>query len=305
MFKKQTFTGLAKFLLVTALSFTCAAAALSAQTPTEQSEIQTPAGVSWPMFKNQATRLANNPLETTINSQNARFLSLSWIGILGDIVDTSSPAIANGVVYVGSFDGNLYAFNANGCGASSCNPLWVGTMDNQFATVSSPAVVGGFVYIGSADHKLFVFPAGGCGHNTCAPLWTGITGGAIDSGPLVANGKVYVGSEDHRLYVFNGIGCGHATCPPLWTVNTGGGVNSSPAIANGVVYFGSQDGKLYAVSASGCGSLSCRPLWTAQVGQSIFASSPMEARRIFTPSPPQAVDIPPANRSGLLRPATS
>ncbi len=238
------------------------------------------AGVSWPMFKNQASRLGNNPQETTINNQNAKFLSLSWVGLLGDIVDTSSPAVVNGVVYVGSFDGNLYAFNANGCGLSSCNPLWVGKMDDQFVTVSSPAVVNGFVYIGSADHKLFAFAAAGCGHNTCNPIWTGTTGGAIDSGPLVINGKVYVGSEDHKLYVFNAIGCGHATCTPLWTVNTGGGVNSSPAFANGVIYFGSQDGKLYAVNASGCGSIVCRPLWTAQVGESIFASSPAIANNV-------------------------
>ena len=58
------------------------------------------AGVSWPMFKNQASRLGNNPQETTINNQNAKFLSLSWVGLLGDIVDTSSPAVVNGVVYI-------------------------------------------------------------------------------------------------------------------------------------------------------------------------------------------------------------
>jgi outer membrane protein assembly factor BamB len=229
---------------------------------------------SWPMFKNQTSRLANNPLETTINRNNARNLGLSWVGLLGDIVDLSSPAVANGIVYVGSFDGQLYTFNANGCGFSSCNPLWIGLMDNQYSTVSSPAVANGIVYIGSEDHKLFAFAANGCGQNTCSPLWTATTAGAIDSGPLVANGIVYVGSEDHRFYAFNANGCGRSTCAPLWTVNTGAGVNSSPAIANGVVYFGSQDGNLYAVNATGCGHLTCQPLWKAQVGTSVFGSSP-------------------------------
>jgi len=231
-------------------------------------------GANWPMFKNQTSRLGSNLLEFIINKTNAPNLELSWVGLLGDLVDLSSPAVVNGVVYVASLDGKLYAFNANGCGQFACNPLWTGAMDTEFSSVSSPAVVNGVVYVGSEDHKLFAFAAAGCGHSTCLPLWTGTTGGAIDSGPLVANGIVYVGSEDHRFYAFSANGCGRSSCTPLWTVSTGAGINSAPAIANGVVYFGSQDGKLYAVNANGCGSLICKPLWTAQVGQSIFGSSP-------------------------------
>jgi outer membrane protein assembly factor BamB len=229
---------------------------------------------SWPMFKNQVNRLSANPLELTINRNNARNLSLSWVGVMGDLVDTSSPAVANGIVYVGSLDGNLYAFNANGCGLSSCNPLWIGQMSHEFSTVSSPAVANGVVFIGSADHKLYAFAAGGCGHNTCTPVWTASTQAAIDSAPLVANGIVYIGSEDHRFYAFRASGCGQASCPPLWTASTGAGINSSPAIANNVVYVGSQDGKLYALNANGCGRLICPPLWTAQVGTTILGSSP-------------------------------
>jgi outer membrane protein assembly factor BamB len=50
----------------------------------------------------------------------------------------SSPVVAGGVVYVGSFDGMLYAFNAGGCkGAEAdCAPLWTSTFlgDRIFAT---------------------------------------------------------------------------------------------------------------------------------------------------------------------------
>jgi outer membrane protein assembly factor BamB len=241
----------------------------------EDNSGEVPAGsVNWPMFKNQTSRLGFNPSESTINVNNAQSLSLSWVGVLGDLVDYSSPAVVDGVAYIGSTDGSLYAFNANGCGQSACQPLWVGTMDNQFFTLSSPAVVNGTVFIGSEDHKLYAFAANGCGQGTCSPLWTASTGGAVLSSPLVANNIVYVGSEDHRLYAFSANGCGHSTCPPLWIANTGGAIDSSPAIANGVVYVGSQDGKLYAFGANGCASLFCRPLWTGQVGQSIFGSTP-------------------------------
>src|SRR5258708_578201 len=142
---------------------------------------------NWPSYKNEPSRVGVNPFENIINKNNAKFLTLAWVGILGDLVDFSSPAVVNGVVYVGSFDGKLYAFNADGCAPqTSCQPLWTGATGNDIT--SSPAVSNGVVYIGSADHKLYAFPAKGCGTSTCAPLWTGAAGGSIlESSPLVAN----------------------------------------------------------------------------------------------------------------------
>jgi outer membrane protein assembly factor BamB len=235
-------------------------------------------GVPWPMFRGQPSHIGFNPFETTISKANAQRLGLAWVGIMGDIADVSSPAVVNGVVYIGSFDGRLYAFKANGCGQDTCQPLWSGITENDIT--SSPAVTNGVVFVGSADHKLYAFPAAGCGQSVCAPLWVGPTGGAVDSGPVVTPTVVYVGSEDHNLYAFPTAGCGKATCNPLWSVRTGGGVNSSPALVNNTLYFGSQDGKLYAVDARGCGQQVCSPLWTAQVGRTIFASSPAVANGV-------------------------
>ena len=238
----------------------------------------------WPSFKNTAAHSGVNAFENTINKNNATRLQLAWQGQMGDLVDFSSPAVVEGVVYVGSFDGRLYAFNANGCApATLCQPLWSGATGNDIT--SSPAVVKGTVFIGSADHKLYAFAAKGCGKSTCAPLWKGATGGAIlDSSPVVVNGVVYVGDFDNKLYAFNASGCGASVCNPLWTAMTGDHITSSPAVDNGVVYIGSQDGNLYAFNAAGCGSASCSPLWTARAGSSIFDSSPVianGARRLY------------------------
>ena len=54
----------------------------------------------------------------------------------------SSPAVANGVVYVGSNDGNVYALNA-----STGAMLWSYTTGG--GVYSSPAVANGVVYVGS------------------------------------------------------------------------------------------------------------------------------------------------------------
>ena len=168
-----------------------------------------------------------------------------WSGSIGTVTTVeSSPAVSGGVVYVGSDDNKLYAFDADGCDAPTCSPLWTATTGGDIE--SSPAVANGVVYIGSEDNKLHAFDADGCGAPTCSPLWTAATGGNVDSSPAVANGVVYVGSDDDKLYAFAARGCGAATCRPLWTATTGGDIDSSPALGNRMVYVGSADGQLYA-----------------------------------------------------------
>ena len=264
-------------LCVVISSYATSARAQSGDTTLDASE---PTNVNWREFKGLPSHVGFNPLENTINKRNATSLNLAWEGVMGDLVDSSSPAVVNGVVYIGSFDGKLYAFDANGCApADVCKPLWSGATRNDIT--SSPAVVNGVVYIGSADHGLYAFNAKGCGKSTCSPLWVGITGnGIIESSPLVVNGVVYIGSFDKKLYAFSATGCGARTCAPLWTATTGDKITSSPAFSNGTVYIGSQDGKLYAFSAAGCGGASCSPLWSAQVGSSIFQSSPAIANGV-------------------------
>src|ERR1700716_2175569 len=228
---------------------------------------------NWPSFKNVPSRIGVNPFENTINSTNAKFVVLAWQGLMGDLVDFSSPAVVNGVGYGGSFDGKLYAFNANGCGLATCNPLWSAATTNGI--YSSPAVAKGVVYVGSSDHNLYAFNAAGCGTSSCSPLWTGPTGGSIlQSSPLVANGVVYIGAYDNKLYAFPAAGCGHASCAPLWTAATGAHITSLPAISNSRVYGGFNDGKLYAFAAAGCSTNTFSPLWTGPTGAPIYESSP-------------------------------
>ncbi len=194
-----------------------------------------------------------------------------------DVTD-SSPAVADGVVYVGDNGGTLYAF-AVGCAGdgSDCSPLWTAKSSGGGAFRSSPAVAGGVVYIGSADHRLYAFPAGdSCdtGGGSCTPLWTGVTGGAVLSSPVVVGGVVYVGSYDGKLYAFPaGCATDGSECQPTWTGRTGAGIFSSPAVAGGVVYAGSDDGRLYAFKV-GCatGGGTCAPLWTGLTGASVRSS---------------------------------
>jgi serine/threonine-protein kinase len=61
----------------------------------------------------------------------------------------SSPAVANGVVYVGSWDNDVYALNAK-----TGDLLW--SYATGAGVDSSPAVANGVVYVGSGDSNVFM-----------------------------------------------------------------------------------------------------------------------------------------------------
>ena len=64
----------------------------------------------------------------------------------------SSAAVSDGIVYIGSLDGKIYALNA-----SDGKLVWSFTTGGQVA--SSPAVSGGEVYVGSSDGKVYALNA--------------------------------------------------------------------------------------------------------------------------------------------------
>jgi outer membrane protein assembly factor BamB len=230
----------------------------------------------WPQFHYSASRQGLNPFENVLSTDTVPGIGLDWTYTTGDDV-SSSPAVANGLVYVG-VDNGLYAVNAStgellwsyptGGGIAFFSPavangvVYVGSYgdDKVYAlkastgellwsyvtgTVeSSPAVANGVVYVGSYSDRLYALDA-----STGGLLWSYTTGDIVESSPAVANGVVYVASRK-SLYALNA-----STGDLLWSYPTGGYVYSSPAIAKGVVYVGSGDGKLYALNASTGGLL--------------------------------------------------
>src|ERR1700680_3487186 len=119
-----------------------------------------------------------NPCEKVLNFNNVGSLSLKWSYTTdGSVV--SSPAVSNGVVYVGSQDSNVYALNAEtGAKLWSYNTAGIGVY-------SSPAVANGVVYVGTEDGNVYALDA-----TTGAKLWSYPAGYAVFSSPTVANGVV-------------------------------------------------------------------------------------------------------------------
>jgi outer membrane protein assembly factor BamB len=74
-----------------------------------------------------------------------------WNFAAGNAVE-SSPAVADGYVYVGSWDGNVYCLDAS-TGVKVWNYTTGGLVE------SSPAVAGGYVYVGSTDKNVYCLDA--------------------------------------------------------------------------------------------------------------------------------------------------
>ena len=135
----------------------------------------------------------SNPYENVLNPSTVASIDVDWSFATGNVV-TSSPAVAKGVVYVGSIDHNVYALKA-----STGAKLWSFTAGAE--VYSSPAIANGVVYVGSYDHNVYALNA-----STGAMLWSFATGSSVVSSPAIADGVVYVGSLDGNVYAFDQAG---------------------------------------------------------------------------------------------------
>lgn len=205
------------------------------------------------------------------------FVDLAWSYQTAAAVGTS-PAVADGVAYVGDSAGNLTAIDVHN-GA----PVWSWQLASGAALAGSPAVdpVKGVVVVGADDGTLDALSTA-----TGKLLWSATIGGDL-SAPAVGGGDVYVTSTNGVVEALSettgaklwsvtlaspssappaldntakklvvGEANGHvqelsATNGTLgWVFDAAGAVTTTPAIYSGSVYFGSVGKKVYSVSES-------------------------------------------------------
>jgi outer membrane protein assembly factor BamB len=192
---------------------------------------------SWPMWR-------ADPTHSSTAQEGPSNLTLAWkFTTNGSVI--SSPSVADGIVYVGSQDKNIYAL-----GAWSGNLIW--NFTTQDAIESSPAVANGKVYTGGDDGYVYCLDA-----YKGTFIWKTFVNGdqpftfgnlVLKSSPVISGGMVYIGSLDGYMYALNANNGGI-----LWRTKTEGPIESSPAVANGAVYFTSQEptaGALYKLDAN-------------------------------------------------------
>jgi serine/threonine protein kinase len=156
-----------------------------------------------------------------------------WVFTCEDEI-RGSPTIEGGVLYIGTYDHNLYAINAN-----EGKLLW--KFPTSGGVVSKPAVNNGFVYFGSEDNQLYAISA-----RQGKLSWTYATDGPIRSSPLVAEGHVFIGSDDGFLHAVNLISTRSA-----FKIETAGPIRSTPTVTDDSIFFGCESGEVFCVSYHG------------------------------------------------------
>ena len=143
--------------------------------------------------------------------------SLLWRYRTGGLV-RSSPAMADGVVYIGSDDGHVYALSS-----STGELLW--RFPTNGYVWSTPNVVDRVVYVGSHDNYLYALNA-----STGEVFWEFQTSDELATSAEVADGIVYVASGTH-LYALDA-----STGSVTWQHDVGrGGVTSPVFVADAIV----------------------------------------------------------------------
>lgn len=201
-----------------------------------------------------------DPLDHKVYAINTATHVPDWTYTTGGAIESAAVVGADGTVYVGSRDGNLYALNPDGTLKWS---FTAGIIDRCSPAIGSD----GTLYIGTCIHpddtyssgKLFAVNPDG------TEKWEYLVGGFVISSPAIAPpgtlgaGTVYIGSADqidntdNALYAFNPDGT------LKWRYATDQRVYSSPAVgADGTVYVGSWGnnspevpGRLYAINPDG------------------------------------------------------
>lgn len=142
----------------------------------------------WWMFGHDRQHTRRSPFV------GAQTNNLKWtFDTLGN-VESSAAIGADGTVYVGSHDFNLYAINPDG------TLKWAYLTGDKVD--SSPAIgYDGTIYVGSRDKKVYAINLNG------TLRWTYTTGDMVFSSPVIGlDGTVYVASWDKKLYAINSDG---------------------------------------------------------------------------------------------------
>lgn len=199
----------------------------------------------WPTFRGDAQ------FSGTSNATLPSKLSLLWNFKTNDAIK-ASPVVCNGVIVIGSVDGNVYGITLEG------TLKWKVNTGNG---IEAPAMINNDIaYIGNLDGRVLAIELA-----TGKTLWSYSTEGQIMGAPnfmrlgdgetgrrgegsssaddTAGEGIVVIGSYDYYLH-----GIDAKTGVGLWKYEADNFINGAAAIYEGVAIFGGCDGLLHQVN---------------------------------------------------------
>ncbi|MFZ9010842.1 MAG: PQQ-binding-like beta-propeller repeat protein [Anaerohalosphaeraceae bacterium] len=142
----------------------------------------------------------------------------------------ANPAIADGVIYAGSYDGLFLAADAE-----TQMILWK-FEEGEGGFLSAPAVNEMVVIVGSRDRNVYCLD-----RSTGKKSWAFSAQDNFDSSPVICGDTVAIGCDDGRLYLLD-----IKTGEEVFSYTLGSPVGSSPALAQNYLLIGCDNGAVYA-----------------------------------------------------------
>lgn len=197
----------------------------------------------WPMFQYDTVRTGVNPDGRGPTDGPG----VAWSTDMGPV--WGSPVVADGRLYVPSYDKQLYALDA-----ATGERIW--TYGTEEVSDGTPAVADGRVYFGAFDRNIHAVNA-----ETGDREWIHETDGYIRSSPIVVDGTVYIGGNCRILECAGNheipeqkhgdvFALDAETGEKLWQFRPEKGVISSPAIDGETLYVASSDGVVHALDVA-------------------------------------------------------
>lgn len=192
------------------------------------------------------TRLSNS--STAIAPIKSNEIKANWVFECEDEI-RGSATYDNGVVYIGSYDHNVYALNAT-------NGQLIWKYPSEGGVAVRPAVSEGQVIFGSEDGNLYSVLA-----RSGRLSWSYEVEGPIRSSPYVAEGHIFFGSDDNFIYAVNILSNRRS-----WRFDVGSPVRCSPIYSNDLLYCGSEDGDFLGIDMRG------QPKWRFKAKRAILCT---------------------------------
>jgi outer membrane protein assembly factor BamB len=183
------------------------------------------ADTDWPIFRgdSQATGVARSTLPDR--------LELLWRFTVPKGAFEGTPAIVDGVVYLGDLDGKLYALDL-----ATGKQRWVQTFEGGFT--ASPSVRDGLLYLGDYDGRFY------CVRTEDGQLvWQHEAQAEIDGSANFFEDRVLFGSQDATLYCLKA-----KTGELVWKHTVEDQIRCSPTIVEGRCFVAGCDGLLHIIN---------------------------------------------------------
>ncbi len=169
-----------------------------------------------------------------------------------------SVTVADGMVFVPSYDHNVYALAED-------NGKFLWKYPTEGGIACKPWVSEGMVIFGSIDKVIYSVDV-----RTGHLLWTAPTQGRIFSSPFGELGHIFIGSDDRQIYAIHQMSGRRA-----WTYAADGEIRSRPLVAESLILFACQMGMVYALS------LNREQRWRFRARRGFLASPVMHNGLVF------------------------